>query len=358
MAADRAAGERRTWKGAVVAVAIGVVLTAVLAELALRTVMPHWSEFYSGRFMRMETLPGYDSFVIGRAGFDSYFAQNNGDFRVHIAINGFGLRNPEPVSAAAGRVWVVGDSMAFGWGVEQPQTYTTIAQRESARPSYNVASPGTDVCGYQALIARMPKTVRPSAVVVGLVLENDVKEYDCPRGDAAVVAPAQTGGGGPSLLDLKRFLTARLALYNFFAVAAKRVDAVNRALIALGLVRRQHREKGRLDPDRIAAVAGSTADELAAVRSMLPAATPFAVLIAPARWEIRDRDALHRRLRVAVASALAARGIAAIDPFDAFAAAGFGPTHFAHDGHWSPLGHEIAGKAVAAWLRSVAAPKD
>jgi len=47
---------------------------------------------------------------------------------------------------------------------------------------------------------------------------------------------------------------------------------------------------------------------------------------------------------------LASRGIAVIDPYDRFVAAGFGPTHFAHDGHWSALGHRLAGEAAALWL--------
>ena len=32
-------------------------------------------------------------------------------------------------------------------------------------------------------------------------------------------------------------------------------------------------------------------------------------------------------------------------------AAGFSAVHFAHDGHWTPLGHELAASAVAEWLR-------
>ena len=39
-----------------------------------------------------------------------------------------------------------------------------------------------------------------------------------------------------------------------------------------------------------------------------------------------------------------------IDPISEFKAAGFKPRHFPHDGHWSPLGHKIAGDAVAEWV--------
>ena len=79
--------------------------------------------------------------------------------------------------------------------------------------------------------------------------------------------------------------------------------------------------------------------------------TPFAVLIAPARFEIRDRDPDYQKFRLEMVRALSARGIAVIDPIREFLSAGFQPTHFAHDGHWSALGHKIAARAAADWLR-------
>ena len=53
---------------------------------------------------------------------------------------------------------------------------------------------------------------------------------------------------------------------------------------------------------------------------------------------------------------LVRRGISAVDPLTAFTAAGFGPTHFKHDGHWSALGHRIAAEAVADNLKKTNFP--
>jgi hypothetical protein len=89
---------------------------------------------------------------------------------------------------------------------------------------------------------------------------------------------------------------------------------------------------------------------------MLPAKTPFAVLIAPSRFEIRDQEPGSIRMRKALSAGLAARGIAVIDPIAGFLKAGFRATHFRHDGHWSPLGHDVAGRAVAKWLGAVFGP--
>lgn len=344
--------ERRpTLAGAVLAVLLGLVVLVVVAEAILRIAMPHWDEFTSGRFMRQEAVPGHGTVSVGRPGFDGWFAQNNGDFRVRIRLNQAGLRNPEPLDGADGRIWVVGDSMTFGWGVAHEEMYSSVVARASARPTYNLASPGTDVCGYQALAARMPNGVRPSAVVVGLVIENDVAVYRCAASGNAENPPGAAPTDGFSFLDLKVFLTANSALYNVMTQSLKRIPALNEFLIKLGLVARPHHYRRSLTPEEIAAAAESTVAEIDRLRAMFPAGMPFAVLLIPARFDIRDGDAFYVSQRQALRRALKKRAITAIDPRKAFRAAGFTATHFAHDGHWSPRGHEIAGRAVGEWAR-------
>ena len=343
-----------TVKGSAIALLVGIVLAGAAGEGVLRIAMPNWHEFHSGWFMRKTVVPGHGVVITGRPGFDGYFAQNNGDFRVRIAINEFGLRNPDPVAAADGRIWIIGDSMAFGWGVERDEMHSSVIARTLNTPTYNVASPGTDVCGYQALLARMPENVKPRAVIVSLVLENDLHPYDCraaarQQKDTATTGPAE-GVTLNSWISVKVLLTRYSALYNFVAVALKRVDVVREALTAIGVIREGHAYRRVIADDKIDVAVKRTGNEIAALRAMLPKGTPFGVLVAPARFEIKDGDAFYRRLRLQTNAALTSRGIAVIDPFDRFVAAGFGPTHFAHDGHWSALGHRLAGEAAALWL--------
>lgn len=343
---------KTTLKGQIVALVLGGVLTVLVAEGALRILMPHWPEFFSGRFMRLVTVQDYGLVVTGKPGFEGYFTQNNGDFRAHIAINDFGLRNPDPVEAADGRIWVIGDSMTFGWGVEQNEMYTSVISELLGSPTYNIASPGTDVCGYQALYARMPDLVRPKAVIVGLILENDMAIYDCrARAKDAAALGNNQDTGAPGLMGLKIQLTKRSALYNFMAVSLKRVPMIREVLISIGVIKKEHAYLRYFSEKNIDTVAASAASELARMKAMLPEGTPFAVLVAPGRFELRDGDAPYREMRLRISEELVKRGIGVIDPYEDFKAAGFMPTHFAHDGHWSPLGHRIAGKAVARWLR-------
>lgn len=337
---------RMTWKGRLAAFLIGCVFLVAFSEAAVRIIYPTWSEFFAGRFMTLETVPQHGKVAVGRAGFDGYFSQNNGDFRAHIKINDAGLRNDDPVSAANGRVWVIGDSMTFGWGVEANEMYSSQLSALLSVPTYNVASPGSDVCGYEALAARMPANVSPAAVVVGLILENDLRDYDCHA--AAVSEKKADAPAGPvSLSQIKEFLTEHSALYNFFAVSLKRVSVVREALTWIGIVNKSQSYRDLLSGADLDRVTASTADELVRLREMFDPAIPFVVLVVPARFEINDNDPHFAEVRAKMIDALKVRSIDYVDPFAAFAKAGFAATHFTHDGHWSANGHRIAAAAIA-----------
>ena len=150
---------------------------------------------------------------------------------------------------------------------------------------------------------------------------------------------------------MKVFLMQKSALYNFLAVSLKRVPYINEALIRIGLIAKGHTYKPANTMAGFDKVINRTAGELANLRAQVPAHIPFAVLIAPARFEIRDRDPDYQKFRREIVRELTGRGIAVIDPIQEFLAAGFQPTHFPNDGHWSVLGHKIAARTVAGWLR-------
>ena len=344
-----------TWRGRIIALGLGVLLLLVIAEGTLRLAMPHWQEFHSGWFITRTAVPGHGVVYTGRPGFDGYFSQNDGDFRIRLALNSFGLRNPEEIAAAHDRAWIVGDSMTFGWGVEREDIYSTVAARLSGLATYNIASPGTDVCGYQALLARMPRNLYPRAVVIGLVLENDVAAYDCSATfrDQAQAGEATDRRSIRNLTELKVLLTRMSSLYNFVAINLKRVDFFNRVFMKVGLVSQPHLLTHNVGAGSIREETEKTAHEIRKLKDALPPKTPFAVLVMPTRFEIRDNYALQRELRLAMLAALDKSGIAAIDPAPAFISAGFAQTHFRHDGHWNAHGHFIAGEAIARWLSAV-----
>jgi len=337
--------------GNLLAALFGLILAVGLAEVAARVMFPRWDEFDSSRFITVAKVADWPDVPIGRPGFDGWFSQNNGDFRSHVRINSFGLRNDEPETAAAGRLWAVGDSFTFGWGVERDQIMGAVAGKVLDLPWYDVASPGTDLCGYRTLIARMPAEARPKAVLVGLTIENDVMDYDCMG--RRTLAPVEAAGEGlrpPPLIWFKHGLTRISALYNFMAVSVKRVGSLQALLIELRLIDAPNHGKRMFEEGRMDAVLVSTADEVGRLRDMLAPATPLVVVIIPARQDLMEDDPFYRRQRQDMVRLLSERGIAAVDPMPLFRPHGVGAIHFAHDGHWSALGHRLAGEAAAARL--------
>lgn len=349
MTTNETPAQKATLVGGVIAFSIGIVLLLILAEITLRAVYPTWREFHSGRFMQPTHVEGATSVYTGKPDFSGYFAQNNGDFRVHLNINEFGLRNNEPLSAADGRIWVIGDSMTFGWGVEQDEMYSSIIAQTLGKPTYNVASPGTNVCGYHLLYQRMPKSLKPSVVVVGLILENDLKIYNCVETNkpVAIDLPDESTR---NLIYYKQLLSEHMATYNFFVVAVKRVNIIREFLKMVGLIAPDHAYIRGFKENNLAQVSKSTVAALAQLKDLTPTGTPFVVVLSPSRFELRDNDPAYKEIRLSLVRDISAEGMLVVDPYADFKKAGFVPTHFAHDGHWSKLGHKIAGDAVAKAL--------
>jgi hypothetical protein len=330
---------------------MSIVVSGLIGESAARVGFPQWREFLSEWFMDRTVVPGFGAVLIGRAGFDGYFSQNNGDFRAHIKINDFGFRQPGPISDSDGRIWVVGDSYAFGWGVDGEQMTSSKLAVAANFPTYNIASPGADICGYQALVSRVPKKLKPRGIIVMLTLENDIRIYNC----AAERKPMPSASDASIRFNLptaKEFMMKHSALYNFSAVTVKRSSVLREFFVTVGLLARAHVKHGSFSAADITRRVASVISELKNLRDMVPVDTPFATLLIPARFEIRDNDGLFRQLRETVKKQLLQHNFDVIDPFGAFRKAGFAATHFAHDGHWSPRGHEIAADAGAQWIQS------
>ena len=342
---------KATKKGWFISLFIGLIIGLALAEISLRVIIPNWPEFSSSRFMTINNVSGHLPVAMGTPNFNGYFSQNNGNFRVKININSFGFKEDETIDRANGRIWVIGDSMAFGWGVEKNERYSSVLNNLIDEKTYNLASPGTALCGYQAIVAKLPKNLVPKSVILGLILENDINQYECQK-DAIKWNQKNNSIKNDdmellSLHELKVFLTDNLALYNFFTVSIKRLEIVNKFFVSLGLIKKPHISHNLINKVKIPPLVADSVREILNLKSMLPQNTPFYVLIAPTRIEIRDAEPNSRFLRESITEKLLNSNITVIDPFKAFRKEGFSPTHFTHDGHWSKLGHELAAREIA-----------
>ena len=77
--------------------------------------------------------------------------KNTGDYDVEVTFNELGLRDARSLKASTpDSIVVVGDSFAFGWGVEERQRFSNLLQERLARPVFNVSAGSADLEGMRS----------------------------------------------------------------------------------------------------------------------------------------------------------------------------------------------------------------
>ncbi len=323
-------------------VAFGTGIALFAAEAAARLLAPQWAPQHAERsFWQHDPLLGW-AHRPGQSG-----ALRHPDFEVHVEISAQGFRDEVmPLGRVPGRrrMLVLGDSFAWGFGVEQDEILWTLV--EERHPGWEILN--TAVSGYgtdQQLLffEERGAAFRPDVVLLHFH-PNDVEDsaddrrYGYPKPKFSLAPEGLVLGHVPvpemSLpWRVERWLRETSFLFN-------RLQAV-RQLVDVG--------------------------EVAAVR---------AAGIAPARGEVaadmRLTDALLRRLhegcrkigarlvvvsnpapesiREALARTLGDLGVP-YGPLDAaFRGRPRGEIKFPNDPHWTPAGQRIAADAVEEFL--------
>lgn len=316
------------------AVALGAALAAlVIVEGVARVAAPAYNP--SGR-VAFTYLP--DGTPIGLPETVRRQTKSTGDYDVLVRFNALGFRDPKSLDASTrDSLFVVGDSFAFGWGVEEPQRFSDVLQERLSRPVFNIGEGSADLDGYGHLLRYAESHgARIGTLIVSVCMENDLREYGPDE-------PVRTGPVGVSAA--KNFLTDHSALYGLIAAAIHRSPPLERVAASAGL----------LVPG-LAAIAESDASgdavRLSAERlRTLVSGRNAIVLIVPSRalWA----GTLEHRRNVArthemFTGLLRQAGLPLVDVRAKFEETG-NPLglHFRADGHWTAAGHRIAADALA-----------
>ncbi|MCY2959217.1 MAG: GDSL-type esterase/lipase family protein [Planctomycetota bacterium] len=246
------------------------------------------------------------------------------EFDVEVRTNAQGFRGPDwDLGTAAGdarrpRVLVLGDSFAFGWGVEFAESLP--ARLQARRPDWNVL--GAGVSGYGTdqeclLLEQLDATLRPDCVVV-VFCENDLAECASDVAYGKHKPRFVREGGG-----------LRLTGVPVPFPWIERTSLLWRAL-----------EKSRWERHQVARARDPNA-EWALVCD----------LYRRMRTVLRDRPLVIVSDRSQLARLAADEpGIEHVDLGGAFGA-GAARYHFAEDRHWNAAGHARAAEALAGALR-------
>lgn len=374
-----------------------LLFALVLAE----AVLPHLRPFEEERrrYMRARNVFQYDERNVRfdpelgffqRPGLSVPFS--NREYRTRVQTDSRGFRDDEE-SLRHPRLLVLGDSFAFGWGVEARQTYEEILQRSLGVSALNMGVPGYGTTQEYLVLRRWAEEHRDSMTGCIAVIQfygNDIPAIDKDPGD---VFPAlEEGPAGPVFRPVTEkeyeLQQARVrgamsgALVRHSFVADMCVQLWLRARSKVERMRASHGERAAVSPERespadpeqtvagrsdVAAAAGAESGTAAGPQPGMSAAHPKVLAILRAIRALADQDSF-RVLFVYVPSvryyegspAYDAQALGVLDP--ALREAGIPlcdlrgdltrADYYKYDDHWRPSGHEKAARAIAAWLEA------
>jgi lysophospholipase L1-like esterase len=368
-------------------VAASCAVTLGLVEVGLR-LLPAWSRATTQdeRFAFNPYRPD------GRLGFTLHpglrVRHVDRDFSVTVTVNALGMRGPERGPSkrpGAATILLLGDSFAFGWGVEQEETFGARLERlltEQVGPVevWSAAVPGWTTDQEYLYLRTRGLAVTPDLVLLAAG-ENDLAELAYNRltldearlpirieplwriidatgrmrylGEARAALPREPWPGEAWLKDhsfLYHWLRFRLVKLSA-AMAVRRAEPPPPDW----LTRDPGRAISRLSPDDLQrALATSAGFRLryhlflveAMKRDVGARGVPLRTLLVAHSGEIRPADPVLAEFH----AVCAARPDACFDSARVIDAAETPRYTFAHDPHWNRDGHRRIADALAAWL--------
>ena len=150
-----------------------LTLALVLAEIVLRILSPGYSPLFLDIY-RMDE----HGLVLLEPGVNR--SHVTAEFRVAVTANSEGLRDREtPVPGENGTILGVGDSLAFGWGVELEESFLYLAEEQLRSQSLRIVKagiPGSGTGDQMRFLEHYGARYAPRLVVLSFFVGNDFSD--------------------------------------------------------------------------------------------------------------------------------------------------------------------------------------
>jgi hypothetical protein len=278
--------------------------------------------------------------------------KNTGDYDVEVRFNDLGLRDDKLLTTATEEdLFVIGDSFAFGWGVNAEDRFSNRLQAILNRPVFNIAIAGTDLNGYYRLIRYVESNgVRVKRLVISVTMENDLNVYDSTLPQVSIQLPHPIAFPSRNLSEFKRILTSHSALYVFLTHAVHQTTWLRRIAVQLGLIIPNLEGIGNENvSDEALTTSAHRLLQIAAGRNVVVLIIPSRRLWVGAHARRAQAAGVHARF----VALLKAAGMQVVDLRDRLESGGQPLSyHFTNDGHWNRAGHQLAADALADAIRN------
>jgi lysophospholipase L1-like esterase len=356
-------------------------MALALGEVALRTVVRTYAPVSLDFFQREGTGPLRLRPHVRRR-------HASPEWSVLVETNGQGRRDSDtPPRPGQPVVLSLGDSMSFGWGVEQRDAFPSLLEDALGQVRVvNASVPGTGTTDQLDLLRELIAEVPADVVLVAFFVGNDFHDvaaggsvqYDVVDG-ALVAKDTPRGARQRAQAWVKRnsYLAqvAAQQLWRFEQRRAEAVPAERRAHPGLAGRDRKLREYLELHlreelPPRLAEGVQATAGALSEMQDISRRrGGRFVLVVIPRSFQVYDQDRkrwqaayglrdedwdMDRPQRILAAWA-EAQGAELVDLLPAFreAAAAHGPRlYFFPDSHLNPAGHAAAAREIARHFRA------
>lgn len=320
---------------------ISCVISLVFAELFVRWFLPQ----YTPPGQLGISYNAQEGVSLGKPNSTFRHLSPAREFDVRLTYNALGFRDKADVRLSSdGDVFVVGDSFAFGHGLEPEKRFSDLLQERTGDRVFNIAIPGLDFDGYERLVRYAVRNgASISRLVITVCMENDLRIY----GEQNISRNLETSDATRRYIrETKQALAKNLALFQMISVVVHSNASIAEFAKKLGLIEPYQ----PLNFDET--VVKSSAQRL----MRLAAQFKSLILIVPSRglW-MGDRRKDEDRIHTTFVEALQSSGLNVIDMRPIFESGGRPlDYHFAVDGHWNEKGHLAAASALIARVQQTA----